>query len=382
MAVKALTFDIIGTVFDWLDSFSTEVVPLAQEYALSIDPTTFANDALDGYSAGVKAVLDGAPWTPPDEILRDSITSLLSAAGPTPSAVEVDDFFALWRTLNPWADVPLALYALHDHFTLAILSNMSITTQSALMDHAGLPFDRTLSAETVQAYKPNPAVYQMAISSLGLLPDEIMMVAAHQYDLSAAQAQGMQTAFIARSSEPPPNAPNPAFDINVTTYGELVHELGADPPTLQEDCLRVQPHALRVRQLSGGWTVVDGSDLLLDFGPSRANADRAKDVIHFYGLDRICYVGRPNPPMMYFTTKSRAPAGPMPGEDAIAFDLARIRADQLAGDWIVTDGTSRLLDFGPSQFNALHAVAIIRNYGFTHQCFVGRPDAPMMYFRK
>jgi 2-haloacid dehalogenase len=203
MAVKALTFDIIGTVFDWLDSFSTEVVPLAQEYALSIDPTTFANDALDGYSAGVKAVLDGAPWTPPDEILRDSITSLLSAAGPTPSAVEVDDFFALWRTLNPWADVPLALYALHDHFTLAILSNMSITTQSALMDHAGLPFDRTLSAETVQAYKPNPAVYQMAISSLGLLPDEIMMVAAHQYDLSAAQAQGMQTAFIARSSEPP-----------------------------------------------------------------------------------------------------------------------------------------------------------------------------------
>jgi hypothetical protein len=104
----------------------------------------------------------------------------------------------------------------------------------------------------------------------------------------------MQTAFIARSSEPPPNAPNPAFDINVTTYGELVYELGADPPTLQEDCLRVQPHALRVRQLSGGWTVVDGSDLLLDFGPSRVNADRAKDVIRFYGLDRICYVGRPS----------------------------------------------------------------------------------------
>ena len=167
---------------------------MAQEYALSIDPTTFANDALDGYAAGVQAVFDGGPWTPPDEILRDSIASLLSAAGPTPSAVEVDDFFALWRTIDPWElDVPLALYALHEHFTLAILSNMSTATQSALMDHAGLPFDRTLSAETVHAYKPNPAVYQMAISSLGLLPDEIMMVAAHQYDSTAAQAQGMQT---------------------------------------------------------------------------------------------------------------------------------------------------------------------------------------------
>ncbi len=382
MAVKALTFDIIGTVFDWLGSFSTGVVPLAQEYGLSIDPLEFAEDAINGYSAGVTAVFDGGPWTPPDEILRTSITSILSAAGPAPSAVEVDDFFALWRTIDPWADVPAALYALHDHFTLAILSNMSIATQSALTDHAGLPFDRMLSAETVQAYKPNAAVYQMAISSLGLLPDEIMMVAAHQYDLTAAKAQGMRTAFVARSSEPPLMPPFPAFDINVTTYGELVHELGADPPSLHEDCLRIQPHALRARLLSGGWTVVDGRELLLDFGPSRANADRAKEVICFYGLDRICYVGRPDAQMMYFTSKGGAPAGPMPGEDAVVFGLARIRAERVGGDWIVTDGTSRLLDFGPSRFNALHAVAIIRKYGFTHQCFVGRPDAPMMYFRK
>ena len=382
MAVQALTFDIIGTVFDWLGSFATGVVPLAQQYGLSIDPTAFAYDALGGYSAGVAAVLAGGPWTPPDQILRNSITSLLSASGPVPSAAEVDGFFALWRTLEPWADVPLALYALHDHFTLAILSNMSIATGSALMDHAGLPFDRTLSAQTVQTYKPRPAVYQMAISSLGLPPDEIMMVAAHQYDLNAAKAQGMQTAFIARSSEPPPNAPNPAFDINVTTYGELVQALGAGPLTLQEDCIRVQPDGLRVRQLSGAWTVVDGSELLLDFGPSRAHADRAIDVIRFYGLDRICYLARPDPAMMYFTARGGAPAGPIPGEDAIVFDLARVRAERPAGDWIVTDGTSRLLDFGSSRFDALHAVAVIRNYGFTHQCFVGRPNAPMMYFRK
>lgn len=61
----------------------------------------------------------------------------------------------------------------------------------------------------------------------------------------------------------------------------------------------------------------------------------------------------------------------MPAEDAIAFDLNRIHAEQSAGGWIVTDGVFRLLDFGPSRFNALHAVAVIRNYGFTHQCFMG-----------
>ncbi|HME78278.1 MAG TPA: HAD family hydrolase [Mycobacterium sp.] len=171
MTVKALTFDVIGTVFDWLGSFSAGVVPLAQQYGLSIDPVAFANGAEQGYGDGVAKVVHGGAWVPPDKLLRDSIAALLAAGGRTPSANEVDNFFTLWRTLNPWADLPLALYALHDHFTLAILSNMSMVTASALMDHAGLPFDRTLSAETVHAYKPSPAVYQMAISSLGLPPD-------------------------------------------------------------------------------------------------------------------------------------------------------------------------------------------------------------------
>lgn len=382
MAVKALTFDIIGTVFDWLQSFSANVGPLAHKYGLGIDPAGFAHQAVAGYGSGVLSVLNGGPWVPPDEILRDSITSLLSAAGAhPPAAAEVDDFFALWRTLDPWPDAPAALYALHDHYTLAILSNMSIPTQSALTDHAGLPFDRTLSAETVHTYKPRPAVYQMAISALGLPPDEIMMVAAHPYDLTAAQEQGMRTAYIARPSEPAAAA-IPAFDVEASTYGELSGKLGAAPPTLKEDCLRIRPHQVQVRHRPAGWTVVDGSHLLMDFGVSQADAERAKEVIAFYALDRICYVGRPNPPMTYFTVKGSAPAGPMPAEDAIRFDLARVGAERSAGDWIVTDGVSRLLDFGQSRVNALHAVAIIRHYGFTHQCFVGRPHEPMMYFRK
>jgi hypothetical protein len=126
------------------------VVPLSHKYGLNLDPSTFAHEAETGYAAGVAAV---PPWVAPDVILRDSMTTLLAAHG-TPSAAEVDDFFALWRSLNPWEDVPSSQWALHKRFTLAILSNMSVATQSALMDRAGLPFDRTLSAETVEAYRP------------------------------------------------------------------------------------------------------------------------------------------------------------------------------------------------------------------------------------
>lgn len=137
-----------------------------------------------------------------------------------------------------------------------------------------------------------------------------------------------------------------------------------------------------MQQFAGDWTIVDDNQKLLDFGGLQENAERAKAVIVHYGFDRICFVGRPYPQMMYFTVGGQAPAGAMPGEDAVAFQLAGVVAQQVAGNWIVTDGASRMLDFGTGKANAVHAVTIIKRYGFTHQCFVGRPNAPMMYFRK
>jgi 2-haloalkanoic acid dehalogenase type II len=377
MGVKALAFDIIGTVFDWYDSFSSRVPPLAHEYGLTLDGATFATGAADGYASGVATVQATGVWTPPDTILQTSIASLL---GHAPPAAQVDPFFEIWRTLAAWPDVAGALYALQGHYTLAILSNMSVVTQSSLQCYAGLPFERTLSAATVQRYKPNPAVYQMAMASLGLVANEIMLVAAHGYDLAAAGSLGFRTAYVARSTEG--GTPSAAFTINATSFTELAASLGAGAPTLREDCLPVSPRAAQAQLRGGQWTVVDGNALLFDFGASQASAERAAAVIAHYGFDRVCFVGRPNPPMTYFTVGGKAPTGALAGEDAVTFNLAQLRAQASSGSWIVTDGASRLLDFGTSQANALHAVALIRNYGFTHQCFVGRPNAPMMYFRQ
>ena len=264
---------------------------------------------------------------------------------------------------------------------------MSAATQSALRTHANLPFARLLSAETVQHYKPNPAVYQMAISSFGVAPSEILMVAAHNYDLNAAKGQGLRTAFVGRPAEPGPggspgNHPDPSFDFNATSLIDLADQLGALLVTTPDDCLPLHPQAVEVKQVAGQWTVVDGNQDVLAFGASQANADRAKAVIMHYGFDRICFVGRPDASMMYFTAGGEAPSGAMPGEDAVAFQLSGVVAQQVAGNWIVTDGVSRMLDFGTIKANAVHAVTIIKRYGFTHQCFVGRPNAPMMYFRK
>lgn len=387
MNLKALTFDIIGTVFDAYDGLAQGVGPLNAKYGIGVQDAAFASGSLNGYGEGVESVLSGQGWTPPDTILQDATGALLPiqqlGAG-APHAIQ--DFFDLWRALPPWPDVAAGMQALHKNYALAILSNMSIATGTALRSHAGLPFDKVLSAETVKTYKPNPAVYQMAISTLNVSPSEILMVAAHNYDLNAAKGQGFRTAFLSRPNElgpagSPGNHPDPSFDFNATSLLDLAQQLGADFVTTPDNCLAIEPNSVQVRQIAGSWKVVSGSDQLLDFGTAQANADWAKDVIVHYGFDRMCFVGRPNPPMMYFTVNGHAPSDAMAGEDTVAFDLAGTVAQQSAGSWIVTDGTSRMLDFGSSKSNALHAVTIIKRFGFTHQCFVGRPNAPMMYFR-
>lgn len=387
MILKALTFDIIGTVFDAYDGLAQGVGPLNAKYGLNVQGSSFASGSLAGYVAGVGRFLSGQGWTPPDTILQDATAGLLPIQQLGPKAPQaIQDFFDLWRALPPWPDVAAGMQALHKHYTLAVLSNMSIATQTRLRAHAGLPFDKLLSGETVKAYKPNAAVYQMAVSSLNIRPAEILMVAAHNYDLNAANGQGFRTAFVGRPSEKGPagspgNQPDPSFDFNATSFIDLAEQLGADFVAAPDDCLAIDPMNLQVRQVAGNWTIVDDAQLVLDFGASKPNADRAKDIIARYWFDRICYFGRPHPPMTYFTVNGHAPSGAMAGEDAIAFDLAGVVAQQLRGSWIVTDGLSRLLDFGNSKADALQAVTIIKRYGFTHQCFVGRPNAQMMYFR-
>lgn len=387
MELKALTFDIIGTVFDAYDGLAQGVGPLNTRYGLSLQGGGFAAAALAGYSAGVGQVLAGGGWVPPDAILQNA------TAAPLPlrqlgnrASQAITDYTALWHTLRPWPDVAAGLQALHSDYTLAVLSNMSVATQTALRTHAGLPFDQLLSAASIKAYKPTPAVYQMAAATLNVKPAEILMVAAHNYDLNAARAQGFRTAYIARPSEngpagSPGNHPDPAFDFNATSLVDLAQQLGAAAVPAPDDCIVIHPGNLQVAEIAGRWTVIDGSQSLLDFGASQANAQRARDVVTHYGFDRMCFVGRPHAPMMYFTAGGKAPAGAMAGEDAVAFDLAGVVAQQSGSDWIVTDGSSRMLDFGAGKANALHAETIIKRFGFTHQCFVGRPNAPMMYFR-
>jgi 2-haloacid dehalogenase len=87
-----------------------------------------------------------------------------------------------------------------------------------MAQHAGLPWDCILSAETFKAYKPDPKTYEGVCKVLDVEPNQVLMVAAHQSDLTAARACGLQTAYIERPLEWGPNRANPDRPDPANTY--------------------------------------------------------------------------------------------------------------------------------------------------------------------
>ncbi|HPD97331.1 MAG TPA: hypothetical protein PLP89_03310 [Synergistales bacterium] len=154
------------------------------------------------------------------------------------------------------------------------------------------------------------------------------------------------------------------------------------PLLLKEDCISFNPATTEVKNISGRWKVVDGSHWILDFGANKGEADKSLAIIKHYGMDSVCFVGRPDPSMTYWRVNGQAPSGPVSGEDAIGFNPDTIEVREINGRWKIVDGSHWIMDFEGNEGEARTAFQVIKKYGFRYICFVGRPDPSMTYFRK
>ena len=152
-------------------------------------------------------------------------------------------------------------------------------------------------------------------------------------------------------------------------------------PAPREDRLAFDTNCLRIVPEAGGkYLLTDGRSRMKVF-PNRAEAEQCLRIIRHYRLDSRGFVGRPDPSLEYWLTGGRAPVGSMPGEDAIRFNPRNLQVKNIRGSWKIVEGNHYLLSF-PNQREASEALQIIRRYGFTHLCFVGRPNASMTYLRR
>ena len=201
--LKAVTFDVFGTVVDWRTSIAREVESLAVKKQFVVDGERFADAWRKLYQPSMKKVRDGKiPWTVLDDLHRTNLLEVLEAFGIDQlSEEEIEHLNRAWHRLDPWPDAVAGLQRLKQHYIIGTLSNGNVALIVNMAKFSGLPWDVVLGAEIARHYKPQPEAYLKSAEILGLEPRECMLVAAHNGDLAAAGRCGFQTAFVPRPTE-------------------------------------------------------------------------------------------------------------------------------------------------------------------------------------
>lgn len=232
-SIKALAFDVFGTVVDWRSTLIREGRALGRAKGLDVDWAAFADAWRDGYGPAMNRVRNGElQWKTIDELHRLILDGLLERFSITGlDEAEKDRLNRVWHRLDPWPDAVEGLTKLKSRFIIASLSNGNVALLVNMAKHGGLPWDAVLSAELAGRYKPDREVYLKAADLLGLEPAAVMMVAAHKGDLRAAARAGLRTAFVPRPRERPNRqidlSVDGEFDVSATDFVDLASKLGA-----------------------------------------------------------------------------------------------------------------------------------------------------------
>lgn len=232
--VKALLFDTFGTVVDWRGSLIAEFTGWGEAKGINADWAALVDAWRGAYRPSMDAVRNHPErgFLTLDELQRQSVEPLAAKLGITGlSQADFDHLTLGWHRLKPWPDSVPGLTRLKTNFVISTLSNGNVALMTNLSKHAGLPWDLILCAEIFQRYKPDPEVYLGAAKLLGLRPEQVMMVAAHNYDLIAARACGLKTAFVPRVNEYGPHQKEDFeaasdWDFVVTDIADLAGRLG------------------------------------------------------------------------------------------------------------------------------------------------------------
>jgi 2-haloacid dehalogenase len=224
-----LAFDIFGTVVDWHGSIAREVAELYP----AVDANAFALAWRAGYQPAMQRVRSGElGWTRIDELHRLILDEILPRFGLAHlNEEERAHLNRAWHRLDPWPDTVAGLTRLKSRFTICTLSIGNLGLLTHMAKRAGLPWDCILSAEVFRAYKPDPRTYLGVAQTFDLAPAQVMLVAAHQDDLAAARACGLQTAYIERPFEfgqrqPKDVSPDPVNTWHARDLVQLAERLG------------------------------------------------------------------------------------------------------------------------------------------------------------
>lgn len=225
--IRVITCDIFGTTVDWYTGVAEQVAKLLPD----VDAGSFTSQWREKYLPSMANVREGRrDWAYLDALHRESLDELLARHGLDPDEDTRGRLVRAWHRLPAWPDSVPGLAQLSGRYTTAALSNGGFALLTNLVKAAHLPFDCILSAELARNYKPDASVYRTAARLLDVEPGEVLMVAAHGWDLDGARAAGLRTAFVERPEEKGPDHPadraeDVTADLSAGSFTELAELL-------------------------------------------------------------------------------------------------------------------------------------------------------------
>lgn len=199
----AIVFDTFGSVVDWRSSLISDISAYAAARQINADWPAL----VDAWRAAYHPSMDRVrrrelPWTKLDDLHRASLDRLVEQFSIT--GLTEQDLVHInlgWHRLKPWPDSLPGLARLKTRFIIGPLSNGNVSLLLNMAKFAGIPWDMIFGSDLFQHFKPDPETYLGVARMLDLRPDQVMMAAAHNGDLAAARACGLQTAFFPRPTE-------------------------------------------------------------------------------------------------------------------------------------------------------------------------------------
>ena len=226
--VNCLTFDIFGTVMDLSGSLAGPAGEFLAAHGSEMTGETFyaewrERQRIEQYQDNL-LMLGHSGYL---ETCRRAFVYCLKKHNVSYTAEAVREFMKVYKGLQPYGDAIEGLRSLAGRYKLVALSNgEQWYLEELLGNNVPVKFDAIISVDQVGAFKPSPGIYRKAVQRLGCEPGEIMMVAAHAFDILGAQACGFKAAYVNRYNLPTEDSEYQP-DIIVDDFIELAARLSA-----------------------------------------------------------------------------------------------------------------------------------------------------------
>lgn len=212
-----IVFDVLGTLVDQAGSLSRQITAATGSAPQAADRVVAA--WFDHVAQREREIIAGrSAFVPSHELDAEALARVVEA-GLLPAEAAATLATASQR-LEPWPDTVEGVNRLTADVTVLGLSNASRRVLTGLSGHSGLRWHQVLSAEDAGTYKPDPAIYRVALEAAPHRAAPPYLVAAHAWDLRAAAKAGLRTAYVPRPAGDPPTDDD-AFDLYAEDLADL-----------------------------------------------------------------------------------------------------------------------------------------------------------------